>query len=125
MSYVHTMATEDPEINIDQLRQWVDRERIVQDAQSPFPAQAMAAALDRNKLPVAGDVLLALHREHGHVDGPGLQVGVQIRRYGPTPEDSNRGVDGGRGGGPGRVNVLGDQADQDVFDFTQVGDTAS
>ena len=44
-------------INADDLRQWIGRERIVQAALSPFPAQALAAALDRAEVPKAGDPL--------------------------------------------------------------------
>lgn len=44
-------------IDIDYLRTWVGRERIRQDALAVFPAQALAAALDRDQLPQAGETL--------------------------------------------------------------------
>ncbi|HSW14001.1 MAG TPA: hypothetical protein VLI06_14240 [Solimonas sp.] len=46
-----------PEIDLDHLRQWVGRERVMQDPLQPFPARALAAALDRRKLPMEGDAL--------------------------------------------------------------------
>jgi len=45
------------EVDLDFLRTWVGRERILTDILSPFPARALAATLDRTELPVAGDAL--------------------------------------------------------------------
>jgi len=44
-------------IDIDSLRGWVGRERVMQDELHPFPAQALAAWLDRKRLPQRGDAL--------------------------------------------------------------------
>ena len=44
-------------IDIAHLKTWVGRERIVEDALSPFPAHALASALNRSALPDAGDAL--------------------------------------------------------------------
>lgn len=44
-------------IDIDYLQSWVGREIVRKDVLSVFPAQALAAALDREQLPEAGDVL--------------------------------------------------------------------
>jgi 3-methylfumaryl-CoA hydratase len=44
-------------IDLDCLRQWVGRKRSVQDALNPFPAQALAAALNREDAPSRGDPL--------------------------------------------------------------------
>ena len=43
--------------DLEHLRQWVGRERIVTDTLSPFPAQALAAALDHKEVPMNGDAL--------------------------------------------------------------------
>jgi len=45
------------EVDLDFLRTWVGRERILTDILSPFPARALAATLDRTEVPVAGDAL--------------------------------------------------------------------
>lgn len=45
------------EIDIDHLRQWVGRERVLVDDLHPFRAQALASALDRGAAPKAGDLL--------------------------------------------------------------------
>lgn len=45
------------ELDLDHLRQWVGRERIAQDMLGVFPAQALAAALDRADTLGAGDAL--------------------------------------------------------------------
>lgn len=44
-------------IDLDHLRQWVGRERTVADDLHPFPAQALASALDHGAPIKAGDVL--------------------------------------------------------------------
>lgn len=44
-------------VDIDYLRGWVGRERVCHDDLALFPAHALAAALDRERLPVAGDAL--------------------------------------------------------------------
>lgn len=44
-------------IDIEHLRQWVGRSWLRQDALTAFPARALAAALDREQLPEAGDTL--------------------------------------------------------------------
>jgi 3-methylfumaryl-CoA hydratase len=45
------------EVDLDYLRTWVGRERTLTDVLHPFPARALAAALDRAEVPVAGDAL--------------------------------------------------------------------
>jgi len=42
------------DVDIDQLRQWIGRERSVRDDMSPFPARALGAALGRDASPDAG-----------------------------------------------------------------------
>ena len=49
----------DPVINLDHLREWVGRNRLVEDMLAPFPAQALAAALDREDILAVGDALPA------------------------------------------------------------------
>lgn len=44
-------------IDIDYLQGWIGRERVRQDALSVFPVQALAATLDRQQSPQAGDSL--------------------------------------------------------------------
>lgn len=44
-------------VDIAHLQEWVGREQTVEDAMNPFPARALAAALDVVHLPGAGDVL--------------------------------------------------------------------
>jgi len=46
-----------PEIDLDHLRRWIGRERVMEDPLQPFPARALAAALDRRALPGEGDAL--------------------------------------------------------------------
>lgn len=46
-----------PDIDLDLLRQWVGRERVSHDPMRPFPALALAAALDRTLAPGVGDVV--------------------------------------------------------------------
>lgn len=46
-----------PEIDVEFLRQWVGRERVVEDSLAPFPARALAAALDRTQSLGEGDAL--------------------------------------------------------------------
>ena len=45
------------EIDIEFLRRWVGRERVVEDHLSPFPARALAAALDRSQTLGEGEAL--------------------------------------------------------------------
>ncbi|MFV0278018.1 MAG: acyl-CoA dehydrogenase [Parahaliea sp.] len=45
------------DIDIAYLREWVGRERVVEDELALFPAKGLAALLNRPRLPVAGDVL--------------------------------------------------------------------
>lgn len=44
-------------IDIDHLRTWVGRERVRRDPLAPFPAQALAAVLNREVLPECGEAL--------------------------------------------------------------------
>ena len=44
-------------IDIDFLRTWVGKENPVADDLNPFPARALAAALDHTALPGKGDLL--------------------------------------------------------------------
>jgi 3-methylfumaryl-CoA hydratase len=46
-------------VDIEQLQQWVGKQETVEDGINVFPAQALAAALDRSELPTAGDRLPA------------------------------------------------------------------